>query len=100
MDIERASGEMEMAAESDRLVVSPPDDVEVFRQAQIRALRSEIAHLRSQVSAIVSGTSRLAVTKAVVALETTENSIRNHLVPVLIAAGAIGYLWGISFRHR
>ncbi|OOG72909.1 hypothetical protein B0E45_07940 [Sinorhizobium sp. A49] len=67
-------------------------------QAQLEALRAEIANLRGELGSIISGTSRLAVTEAAILLETTQNRIRSHLAPILIAAGVIGYLWGASRR--
>jgi hypothetical protein len=82
------------------LPTAPENDATLARQAQLEALRAEIANLREELAAIVAGTSRLAVTEAVVALETTQNRIRDHLAPVLIAAAAMGYLWGASIRRR
>ncbi|KQW34876.1 MULTISPECIES: hypothetical protein [Ensifer] len=82
------------------LETAPENDATLARQAQLEALRTEIVNLRAELAAIVGGTSRLAVTEAVVALETTQNRIRDHLAPVLIAAAAIGYLWGASIRRR
>lgn len=100
MDTDRADGVMEMAVEEDRLVTTPAKAVALVRELQLQELRTEIGHLRAELAAIVAGTSRLAVTEAVFVLETTENKIKRHFAPVLIAAGAIGYLWGISRRHR
>ncbi len=99
MDTERPGG-MEFAVEDDRLVTIPAEHVAKVRQVQLEALRTELGHLRAELAGIVAGTSRLALTEAVVVLETTENSIRRHFLPVLIAAGAIGYLWGISRQAR
>ncbi|MGF6178593.1 hypothetical protein [Ensifer sp. 4252] len=79
---------------------APGNDATLARQAQLETLRTEIANLREELAAIVAGTSRLAVTEAVIVLETTQNRIRDHLATVLIAAGAIGYLWGASIRRR
>lgn len=100
MDIERAGGGMEIGAEEDRLVASPAEDISMVRQAQLEALRAEISHLSAELAGIVAGTARLAVTEASIVLETAESSIRRHFTPVLIAAGAIGYLWGVSSRRR
>ncbi|WP_457584966.1 hypothetical protein [Ensifer canadensis] len=88
------------AAKVEGVVTAADDDVADVRQAQLQALRTEIAHLGAELAAIVGGTSRLAVTEAVVVLETTQNNIRRHLFPVLIAAGAIGYFWGAFLRRR
>ncbi|MBD9491560.1 hypothetical protein [Ensifer sp. ENS11] len=89
-----------VVAVDEALETAPGNDATLARRAQLEALRTEIANLREELAAIVAGTSRLAVTEAVIALETTQNRIRDHLAPVLIAAGVIGYLWGASIRRR
>ncbi|NVD41962.1 hypothetical protein HT585_24140 [Ensifer sp. HO-A22] len=80
------------------LETSSESNATLTPQAQLEALRAELATLRGELGSIISGTSRLAVTEAAILLETTQNRIRSHLAPVLIAAGFIGYLWGASRR--
>lgn len=100
MEIGRPDGGIEITVGNGQQAMASAEDVALARQAQLRALRTEMSRLREELTAIAAGTSRLAVTEAVVILETTQDSIRRHLAPVLIAAGAIGYLWGMSLRQR
>ncbi|KOF18411.1 hypothetical protein AC244_13615 [Ensifer adhaerens] len=97
---ESADDVAKVVAVDEVLETAPGDAAALVRQAQLEALRTDIAHLRAELAAIIAGTSRLAVTEAVIVLEATQNRIRNHLATVLIAAGAIGYLWGASVRRR
>lgn len=79
------------------------DAVDHGRQAQreqLDALRVDVKRLRAEVMAIAAGTSKLAALEASVAIETVENGIRRHLAPVLLAAGAVGFVWSAFLRRH
>ncbi len=70
------------------------------RDAQLKALRTDVMRLRAGLAAIAAGSSRLAALEAHVAIETVENKIRRHVIPAVVAAGLVGYLWTAFVQPR
>lgn len=70
------------------------------REAQLEALRTDVIRLRTEIAAIAAGTSRLAVLEANVVVQAVENKIRRHIVPAIVVAGVVGYLWTALARPR
>ncbi|HEV7309382.1 hypothetical protein [Ensifer sp.] len=70
------------------------------RDAQLEALRADVMRLRAELAAIAAGSSRLAALETNVAIETVENKIRRHVIPTVVVAGIVGYLWTAFVRPR
>jgi hypothetical protein len=83
---ETPSGETDQATKAD-------DDIQSSygnREAQLKALRSDVNTLRTELAAIAAGGSRLVVLEANAVKQIAERRIRHHLLPALVAAGVVG----------
>ncbi|MGO4623604.1 hypothetical protein AB4Z34_15790 [Ensifer sp. 2YAB10] len=73
---------------------------EVIRDAQLEALRTDLVRLRAELAAIAAASSRLVVLEANATVQAIENKIGRHIVPAIVVAGVVGYLWTAFVRPR
>ncbi|MBD9650338.1 hypothetical protein IB267_18515 [Ensifer sp. ENS09] len=90
------AGETDQPTEADD-IYKPPYDT---REAELEALRSDMNKLRTELAAIAAGTSRLIILEADAVKQMAETRIRPHLIPALVAAGIVGYVWSAFLRPR
>ena len=70
------------------------------RAEQLEALRADLLRIRTELANIAAGSSTLVLLEADVALRVLVNKIRRHIVPAVVVAGVVGYLWTAFARPR